>query len=163
MPSDNPHIILIDGKSGVGKSSLARQLAASLGATIVHLDDSYPGWGGLAAGRDAIIESVVVPVSVGLPGQFRLWDWARECPGDLVTVNPSDVVIVEGCGISTPRSRELSATVLWLECTEEVRIARLLGRDGTDFDSHYEDWDRQVDAHIAQNDPIATASAIFRT
>lgn len=163
MPSGNPHIILIDGKSGVGKSSLAQRMAASLGATVVHLDDSYPGWGGLEAGRDAIIESVIVPVSVGQRGEFRAWDWARDCPGENVTVNPSDVVIVEGCGISTPRSRDLSATVLWLECPEEVRAARLLGRDGTDFASQYEDWDTQVDAHIAQNDPIATASVIVRT
>jgi hypothetical protein len=138
-------------------------MATSLGASLVHLDDSYPGWGGLAAGRDAIIESVIVPVSVGQPGHFRVWDWARDRPGDVVTVNPADVVIVEGCGISTPRSRELSTTVLWLECPDEVRAARLLQRDGTDFDSQYEDWDRQVDAHIAQNNPIATASVIVRT
>ncbi len=163
MPSDNPHIILIDGKSGVGKSSLARTMAESLGATVVHLDDAYPGWGGLEGGRDAIIHSVLAPVAAGLMGRFRSWDWERDIAGAIVEVEPADIVVFEGCGISTAKSRELASTVLWVECPESDRLARLRQRDGGEYDQHFLAWDTQVDAHIAANAPVTTANVVVCT
>jgi hypothetical protein len=147
----------------VGKSSLADVIAGHLGATVVHLDDAYPGWDGLDAGRDAVIESVLAPIVAGLPGRFRTWDWHRDTAGEIVTVSPTDAIVIEGCGISTPRARSLASTVIWVDCSESERRIRLLGRDGDAFSDHLEAWDRQVDAHIALNDPIGTATTIVRT
>jgi hypothetical protein len=138
-------------------------MAEALGASLVHLDDAYPGWGGLTEGRDAIVHSVLAPLSVGLPGRFRAWDWERDIAGSVITVEPTPIVIVEGCGISTSRSRELASTVLWVECSEAERLARLAERDGDAYVPYYELWDRQVEAHISQNDPVTTASVVVRT
>ena len=41
-------ILLIDGRSGSGKTTLARRFGRVGGWPIVHLEDVYPGWGGLA-------------------------------------------------------------------------------------------------------------------
>ncbi|MEO8095730.1 MAG: hypothetical protein ABI632_12485, partial [Pseudolysinimonas sp.] len=41
-------VVLIDGRSGAGKTTLARELAPLVGAQLVSLDDVYPGWDGLA-------------------------------------------------------------------------------------------------------------------
>jgi len=161
--SAKPYVVLIDGKSGVGKSSLADVIASHLDATVVHLDDAYPGWNGLDAGRDVVIDSVLVPLAAGLPGQFRTWDWHRDTAGEIVTVNPTDAIVIEGCGISTPRSRSLASTVIWVECPESDRRIRLFGRDGDAFSEYLDAWDRQVDAHIATNYPIGTATTIVRT
>lgn len=163
MPSAKPHIILIDGKSGVGKTRLAVHLADALDATIVHLDDAYPGWAGLADGRDALIETVLTPLTAGLPGQYRAWDWERGTAGDSVAVRPAPVVVIEGCGVSTPQSRGFASTVVWVECDESERLARLVDRDGSQFDDFSDGWDAQVDAHIAQNNPIGTATVVVRT
>jgi len=163
VPSPNPHIILIDGKSGAGKTRLSVCMAEALGATLVHLDDAYPGWGGLAHGRDAVIETALTPLAGGLPGRYRAWDWEQDTEGNIIEVAPADVVVIEGCGVSTPESRELASTVLWVECDDAVRLARLDDRDGSKFDEYSEAWDAQVDAHIAQNNPIATATVIVRT
>jgi uridine kinase len=163
VPSAKPHIILIDGKSGVGKTRLAIHLADALDATLVHLDDAYPGWGGLADGRDAVIETVLTPLAAGLPGRYRAWDWERGAAGALVEIAPADVVVIDGCGVSTPQSRELASTVVWVECDEAVRLARLVDRDGDQFDDFSDAWDEQVDAHIAQNNPIGTATVVVRT
>jgi uridine kinase len=163
VPSPNPHIILIDGKSGAGKTLLAARMADALDATLVHLDDAYPGWGGLAHGRDAVIETALTPLAAGLPGRYRAWDWERDIVGEIIEIAPDNVFVIEGCGVSTPESRELASTVLWVECDDAVRLARLGDRDGSKFDEYSEAWDAQVDAHIAQNNPIGTATIIVRT
>ncbi len=138
-------------------------MADALGATLVQLDDAYPGWGGLADGRDAVIETVLTPIADGLPGRYRAWDWERDSAGEFIEVAPADVVVIEGCGVSTPLSRKLASTVVWVECDESVRLARLVDRDGHQFADYAETWDAQVVAHIAQNDPIETATVVVRT
>lgn len=67
-------IILIDGPSGSGKTTLANRLGFILGWPVVHLDDFYPGWSGLAAGRDMV-------AGVILERRFQRWDWDRNAPG----------------------------------------------------------------------------------
>lgn len=163
MPSAKPHIILIDGKSGAGKTRLANIMSAATGATVVHLDDVYPGWNGLAAGRDQVIETVLMPLSQGQSGGYVSWDWANDQPGKRVSVEPSSMVIVEGCGISTPDSRALADTVVWVDCPDPVRADRLRSRDGKRFDDYVAEWDAQVAAHIDDNHPDTTASVVVRT
>lgn len=158
MPFSRPHIILIDGKSGVGKTTLSLTIAEALGATIVHLDDVYPGWGGLVDGRNAVIDGVIRKVVEGRSGRVRRWDWGQSVPGIDVIVSPDDVLVVEGCGISTPESRAFADTVIWVDCDELARLDRLNSRDGEEFNEHRDLWDAQVDRHIAENDPIGTAT-----
>jgi hypothetical protein len=138
-------------------------MATALDATLVHLDDAYPGWGGLVDGRDAVIETVVTPLATGLPGRYRAWDWGRDSAGGIVEIAPADVVVIEGCGVSTPQSRDLASTVVWVECDENERLARLVDRDSNKFEDFSEAWDEQVDDHIAQNDPMGTATVVVRT
>ena len=45
-------LLLIDGRTGSGKTTLATPLSASLAAPIVHLEYLYPGWDGL---RDGVL------------------------------------------------------------------------------------------------------------
>lgn len=163
MPSDKPHVILIDGMSGVGKSRLANQMADQLGGVAVHLDDVYPGWGGLVTGRDHVIESVLIPLATGRGGQYTSWDWEHNVAGDVVRVGAATVLIVEGCGISTDMSRGLADTTVWVECEEDERRARLMLRDGDRFAEHLETWDAQVLAHMAENDPRTTATVVVNT
>lgn len=147
----------------MGKTRLAVRVAGTLDATLVHLDDAYHGWGGLATGRDAVIETVLAPLARGLSGRFRAWDWVGDGAGEIVDVRPVGVVVVEGCGVSTQQSRALASTVLWVECDEAVRMSRLFDRDQDAFVDHYDSWEAQVNDHIAQNDPIGTATVVVRT
>ncbi len=158
MPSGRPHVILIDGESGAGKTTLANVMQRALGATVVHLDDVYTGWDGLIAGRNHVIASVVHPLVKGLGGSHETWDWELSEPGNQVTVEPCDVLIIEGCGISTPESRALADVTIWLNCDEEIRRERLRHRDGAVFDEFTQLWEDQVANHIIENDPIRTAS-----
>jgi len=161
VPSDSrPHIILIDGHSGVGKTTLSNEMARWLDATVVHLDDVYPGWGGLVEGRNSVINGVLEPLHSGRTGSVMSWDWTQDAPSETLVVAPSSFVIVEGCGISTPESRILADTVVWVEAARHVRAARIAQRDGAEHLDLFEAWERDVNTHIAANDPIATATVV---
>ena len=68
--------ILIDGRSGSGKTELARAIAADWPeAQLVRMDDLYPGWDGLAAGSALVPELLTT-------GRYRAWDWATGAPGE---------------------------------------------------------------------------------
>ncbi len=58
-------MLAIDGRTGSGKSTLAGRLAERLDAPIVQLEQLYPGWDGLQAGIDLLVEAVLVPLSAG--------------------------------------------------------------------------------------------------
>ncbi|WP_454229155.1 uridine kinase family protein [Propioniciclava flava] len=74
-------VVAIDGLSGAGKTTLASLVAARLGAPVVHMDDLYPGWDGLAAGVAYLVDAVLRPLAVGEPARYRAWDWADERRG----------------------------------------------------------------------------------
>lgn len=161
MPSNPaPHIILIDGHSGAGKTTLAVHMAASLGATIVHLDDVYPGWGGLVEGRDRVVADVLRPLRSGTAGSVQTWNWESDAPGDTLTVSPAPIVIVEGCGISTAESRKLADAVVWVEAPRELRRERVTKRDGSGATELHDSWERDVETHIAEHNPIQTANVV---
>ena len=98
-------VILLDGGSGAGKTSLAARVAASWRATrgeelqVVSLDDVYPGWDGLAAGSAAVTR-----ILAGSNAGYRRWDWDRSRPAAWVSVDPHRPILVEGCGALTVAS-----------------------------------------------------------
>ncbi len=161
MPSSSvPHIILIDGHSGVGKTTLSEEMAKRLDATVVHLDDVYPGWGGLVDGRNRVIEEVIRPLRNGGSGSVVTWDWEHNAPGETLIVAPTPVVIVEGSGISTSKSRLLADAVMWVEASMDVRAVRIEKRDGPAQRELFAAWERDVMTHIDENDPITTATVV---
>ncbi len=71
-PPSRAPVVLVDGRSGAGKSSLALLVAAEVpGLGIIRLDDIYPGWDGLDAGSSHILEELLEPLSAGLPARWR--------------------------------------------------------------------------------------------
>ena len=64
-------VVAIDGPSGAGKTTLADALAERLGCPVVHLDELYPGWSGLAAGIDRLDAEVLAPLAAGEPAEAR--------------------------------------------------------------------------------------------
>ncbi len=156
-------IVLIDGRSGAGKTDLANRLAAIWSCPVVHLDDAYPGWDGLQAGRDAVIRDVVIPMSEGRAGSYTRWDWEHNSAGETVTVPVVPLVIIEGCGILTPLSARYADVTLWVDCDDDLRRQRAITRDGEDTATHFDRWAEQEQRVIAVDFPMALADEIIRT
>lgn len=156
LTADARPVVLIDGRAGAGKTTVATWLRdAWPGSTpeLVGMDEFYPGWDGLAS------------AACGLPRLIRedgfiTWDWMQHRPGAWRSLDPQRPLIVEGCGALTPASKALATFSLWLEVAADVRRERALARDGDLFAPHWERWAAQEDAHWYRHHPQQLADLV---
>jgi uridine kinase len=145
--------ILIDGRSGSGKSELAAALAPLLGAQLVRLDDLYPGWDGLDEGSSA------VPALLR-SGRWRQWDWVADRPGEARAVDLAHPLIVEGVGALSRASRPLADASIWVELDAATRRSRALARDGATYAPHWDRWAAQEEAYLQRERPRELADLV---
>lgn len=150
-------VVLVDGGSGAGKTTLAGELAPRLGAQLVSLDDLYPGWGGLAAGAAAVAETVLRDRDPG----WRRWDWYAEAAAEWHPVDPVRPLVVEGCGALSRAARDRASLGVWIELDAGERRRRALARDGAIFAPHWDDWARQEEAFRARENPDELADVVW--
>lgn len=183
MELEDLDVVLIDGRSGSGKTSLTerlvrRQRLEGREIQVLHVEDLYPGWDGLEAGS----QSVAVALETG---GYRRYDWIAGDFGDWIALTPDRPLVIEGCGAITSenlaaahswalRVREattvasIGATApvrvhaVWLEGSAELRRDRALARDGETFRPYWERWAAQEEAYFAITQPAALADEIIR-
>ena len=164
LQTSNP-VVLIDGRSGAGKTSLAARverlwpLAGRL--QVVALDSLYPGWDGLDAGAERARELILIPHGRGMLGTWRRWDWEAREDAESHAVDPALALLVEGCGVLTQASARLADLTVWVDGPAESRRHRALERDGDAFRPHWKRWAAQEDAHIARDDPRELADLVI--
>lgn len=165
-------VILIDGRSGSGKTSLAEQLVRRFqldgrAVEILHVEDLYPGWDGLAAGSSAV-------ATVLAAGGYRRYDWERGTFAEWVALRTGVPLVIEGCGAIT--SKNLAAAggwarrrgkdvvrSVWIEALTELRRSRALTRDGDMFAPHWERWAAQEDDLFALTRPDLLADTVVHS
>ncbi|WP_191283147.1 hypothetical protein [Pseudolysinimonas yzui] len=148
-------VVLIDGHSGAGKTTLATELAYALKAQHVALDAFYPGWGGLEVGS-AMVQGVLGAENPG----YRRWDWKRNQPAEFHKVNPKRDIVIEGSGCMSRANRDLATFGVWIRLDQTERKRRAVGRDGPRFLEHWDRWAAQEQAFFARERPDVLADAI---
>lgn len=148
-------VVLIDGRSGAGKTTLARELAPLLDAQLVSLDDLYPGWHGLAAGSAAVHETVLRSVDPG----WRRWDWAAAEYAEWHPVDAARPIVIEGCGALSRANRALATFGIWVELSAAERRARAIERE-PDFAPHWREWAAQEREHARSEHPRSLADLV---
>ena len=123
-------VLAIDGRSGAGKTRLAAELSAELGAAVVSLEDLYGGWDGLERGIDLLVSAVLEPFAAGRAARVPRYDWAAGSWAEPLPLEPPDVLIVEGVGAGARRAARFESLLAWLEAPADVRKKRALDRDG---------------------------------
>ena len=140
--------VLIDGQSGSGKTTLAAEIAEITGFQLVHLDDFYPGWIGLAAASRMVATDVLNPLN---PGYYK-WDWEKNQPAQWVALKPGHSIIVEGAGALSAASKSSALKLgtlvtVRISAPESLRKARALKRD-PGYEPYWEMWAEQERKHL---------------
>ncbi|MEO8528268.1 MAG: ATP-binding protein [Pseudolysinimonas sp.] len=149
-------VVLIDGHSGAGKTTLAVELATAIGAQHIGLDAFYPGWDGLEAGS-AMVKGVLDSENPG----FRRWDWERNEPEGRQTVNAREDIVLEGSGCLSRENRDLATFAVWIHLDQTERKRRVTRRDGGQFLAHWDQWASQEQAFFARERPDLLADAVI--
>lgn len=146
-----PFTVAVDGRSGVGKSTLARALAERVESCVIEGDDFYAGGIELRtdspASRAAACKDwtrqrpVLEALAAGREASWRAFDWdafdgrLRDEP---TWIGPRPIVILEGVYAARPELADLLDLRVALLAPDDVRLARLAAREGA-----IGPWERQ--------------------
>jgi uridine kinase len=149
-------ILLIDGRAGSGKSTLAAEVQNEffkLGESaprLIHMDDLYPGWDGLAQGAEYLQRSILLPLAKREVAHYQLFDWAKGERGEWREFGGGTPLIIEGCAAINTNSIEHADLSIWLDTDEETRHQRWLQREGSN--EHWAEWAAQeLDFYAREN------------
>lgn len=169
LDATRPGVIAVDGPSGSGKTTYADVVADELAdrtgtrPQVVHMDDIYPGWEGLAEAVGLVTRWVLEPLTEGRDGGFRRWDWVAGERGEHIVVPQADWVILEGVGAGSRACRPHLSALIWIEADEGVRMRRGIERDGEAYRPFWERWAEQEQGLFAREDTRAHADLVIRT
>ncbi len=131
-------IVAIDGKSGTGKSHLARLIGACARVSIIHVDDFFlpeekrtkeryetPG-GNVDSER--FISDVLLPLKSGMPFSYRPFDCASMRISERIVEVDKPFILIEGVYSLHPAFRESYDLGYVLDAPYDSRLDRIKSR-----------------------------------
>lgn len=149
-------IILIDGRAGSGKSTIAAKLQNEMfkqGESmprVIHMDDLYEGWQGLALGAEYLQRIILNPLLTKKSSSWQEYNWELKSRDRWREFSGGTPLIVEGCGSLNQYTSTVANISVWLEVDEETRRRRWQERDGNTFDEYFDIWAAQELDFIAR-------------
>jgi uridine kinase len=173
-PNSPAQLLAIDGHSAAGKSTLAAEIAAHVpAATIIHADDFYRPMAEVdralldAAGGyqwyydwQRLEAQVLAPLSRGETTRYQHYDWEANQLAEWTTVEPSGLIIVEGCYAARPQLRQYYDTIVLVETTPARRAERQRARVN-DSPAWIERWEAAERYYFASERPHVYADFIL--
>ncbi|MDN4476287.1 hypothetical protein QQX09_10510 [Demequina sp. SYSU T00192] len=169
-------LVLVDGPAGAGKTTLANRIAVALGGRpsagagtfdpdapppdVLHGDDMYEGWSGLATLDRILVDQILEPLAHGGTGAFRMWDWHASRRSHTVPVPPRPFLVIEGVGVASPAARPFASLVVYVDAPWDTRLDRGLARDGEAMRADWLRWNETEGALLAAAGTRAVADAL---
>ena len=157
-------LVCVDGPSGSGKTTLAAQLARRLdNPPVLHMDDLYPGWDGLAAAIPLLHDAVVAPLAAGVPARYPRWDWTQGAYAQEHVLGNPPLLVVEGVGAGARAVARYAALLIWVEAPLVERFRRGMARDGGAYLPYWRRWAAQEQVHFTTEGTRARADVVVDT
>ncbi len=165
LPADGKVLILVDGRSGAGKSTFAARLGRLLGGVVVHSDDiawhdDPIDW------ADLLVDGVLEPWRQGESVSFRPPRWVARGRQGAVEVPPGRVLLVEGVGVSRASLADRAELVVWVQSDHEEARRRGIerdvgfGRTPAEAEAFWDEWMRSEDPFLADDRPWTRAALL---
>lgn len=157
LRAKTPLLIALDGRSGVGKSTIAKTLAEKVGGVVIDGDDFYAGgtkkeWDARTPEEEANLcidwkrlrKDALEPLLAKQSASWHPFDWeaGKGLSESVVTRSPAPVIVLEGAYSARPELADLIDLTVLVEADEDKRKERLIGREG---DSYMKDWHQRWD------------------
>lgn len=163
--SRTPILIAIDGGSGAGKTTIVEELRRYLPeASCVHSDDFFDAgveiseWHRMSPAERAarcidwrrLRCGALHPLSRGRRASWHPFDvsTASGLSADVVTVEPSDIVVVDGIYSSRPELADMMALTVLVDTPADTRRRRHDIREGGDESMWHHIWDAAEDYYL---------------
>lgn len=166
-----PVVVALDGRSGVGKSTVAAALANRLPATVIPTDDFFAaeitdaGWRARTAAQRAqdcidwrrMRQRALDPLHLGQAALWNPFDFAAGPRADGTFAispqvrrrDPASVIILDGAYSARPELDDAIDLRVLVEVPAAVRLARLAARESPAFLSAWHDrWDAAEDYYF---------------
>ncbi len=181
-----PLVIGIDGRSGVGKTTLASQVAREVEAAVVPMDDFFAGFLPYAAWDSMAVEEraervfewprlrseALLPLLAGQTARWHPFDWgigaraggtyARE--DTAVEVHPAAIVLLDGVYSCGPQLADLVSVRVLIGLPDGERRARLARRQDPAFlEPWHARWDAVEEFYFSRVRPSRSFDVVVST
>lgn len=141
-------LIAIDGPAGAGKTTLAakfeRDLSLENSVSVIHMDDLYAGWeNALGEQLTQKLKEIVEAFTSRNTFTISIFNWSSNSFDSFQTIEPTNILIIEGVGAGQKVVRDSGATVYWLDIEPSIGLERVLARDGIEIELQMRRW--QID------------------
>lgn len=169
LAAKTPRVIALDGRSGVGKSTIAAEIGRVTNAVVIDQDDFYAGderfnWRSMsaAAKADACIDwrrvrkDVLEPLLNGNSASWHPfnWDTMQGLSPTAIHADPADLIVIDGAYSARPALTDLLDLSVLVTLDDVERRERIRRREGPDWDdTWFRIWDESEDWYFSSIRP----------
>ena len=161
-------IIAIDGPAGAGKTTLAHEiflaLSPKMSVSVIHMDDLYNGWDS-ALGEDltSVLQYLAAQHRNISAAEIRRYNWTTSSFGESETIEPADLLILEGVGSGDKSLQDELAALIWIDIDPEIGVMRVIARDGYQVEDEMKKWLGTQQEYFSQHSTREKADFILTT
>lgn len=161
-----PILVALDGRSGVGKTTLAAELATRHDGAVIVADDFWSGgpdeeWERLPPRERAaqaidwrrLRTEVLEPLLAGRTAYWRTFNWqtGHGLAEHTLMQQPARLIVLDGAYSARPELADIIDVAVLLRLDDQTRRSRLLARESTQFMRRWHAiWDSAEDYYFTQ-------------
>lgn len=109
-----------------------------------------------------LLQEVLDPISNGIEGCYKRYDWETDSLAESHTVSANGIVIIEGVYATRQELAGMYDLKIWVNCPRETRIKRGIARDGEAARDMWENnWMVAEDMYVEIHKPHEFADFII--